>query len=424
MTAWHLRDFEPEDLEAAVLLDQRSSTTSESPVFAMADVVAALNGRHPAVVAVVGGGLVGSAVSRVEVDRAWVVRLALDPQWRDQGLGSALLSALEHRLTMLGVRKVRALLPANETGSQAFVNSGFVRRDGLTLFEKTETVTAQTATLLQDLGGSIPAAGLWDAVAGMQAEKALIERRIVLPLSQPEQAHGHGVQPPRAVMLFGPPGTGKTTFAKAVASRLAWPFVELFPSRLATTDGGLPAGIRLAFDQLSRLERVVVFIDEIEEIAAAREGGSSSSIGVVNELLKSLVAFREEPGRLLICATNSVRSLDSAFMRHGRFDFVLPVGPPDEEARMAMWAHHLRSAQSFDVDIRALSLASDGLTPADIAHAARTVAQEVFECSIDSGQRCRGATDDYLRVIKATRPTVTEQMRTEFLEDITTASRL
>ena len=98
----------------------------------------------------------------------------------------------------------------------------------------------------------------------MEQEKALIERRIELPLAESALAEEHGVREPRAVMLFGPPGTGKTTFAKAVASRLGWPFVELFPSRLAGSDGGLASGISQAFAAAKRMEHVLVFIDEVE----------------------------------------------------------------------------------------------------------------------------------------------------------------
>ena len=76
-------------------------------------------------------------------------------------------------------------------------------------------------------------AGAWDELGGMAGEKELIERRVILPLAQPQLAERLGLVPPRAVVLFGPPGTGKTSFAKGVASRLGWPFVELFPSRLA-----------------------------------------------------------------------------------------------------------------------------------------------------------------------------------------------
>lgn len=421
MHAWQVRDFVPEDLEALVRLDDISTTTKQPPLFGLPDVVTALTARQPAVVAVADGRIIGSAVSRVEGERAWLLRLALAPDWRHRGLGSALLGALEHRLVTSGVRRLSAILPEAETGSQAFLNSGFTLRAGLTYFEKTEMVTPHAATLLSTLGGSVPAAGLWDQVAGMSREKELIERRLVLPLARPVEAREHGVEPPRAVVLFGPPGTGKTTFAKAVASRLAWPFVELFPSRLAAEDGGLAAGIGAAFARIAELDNVVVFIDEVEEVAAARDSGGPS-VAVVNELLKALVGFRERDGRLLVCATNSVRALDSAFLRHGRFDYVLPIGPPDRTARAAMWSRHLERAGD-QVDASQVVEASTNFTPADIAHAARTVAQKTFECTVDTGSRCRATTADYIDTLAAMRPTLTEEMVREYEEDITDFAR-
>lgn len=421
MTNWQLRDVTPADLEELVRLDEASSTTQQGPLFALADVVTAVSQRHPAVAAVHDGHIVGAAISRVDGDRAWVIRLALSPDWRGRGMGSALVGELEHRLTAVGVRSIRALLPDTETGTQAFLNSGFSERSAVSVFEKSERVNPHAAGLLRALGGSVPNAGLWERVAGMTEEKRLIERRLVLPLARPQEAHVHGVEPPRAVVLFGPPGTGKTTFAKAVASRLAWPFVELFPSRMASFDGGLAAGIGQAFGSLAELENVVVFIDEVEEIAAQREGGGAS-VAVVNELLKALVSFREQDGRLLVCATNSVRALDAAFLRHGRFDYVLPIGPPDGAARAAMWEGHLRSAGQ-EVDVERLVGASENFTPADIAHAARTVAQRMFECSIDAGTRCKATAQDYLDTLAEIRPTLSSAMVSEFTEDISKYAR-
>lgn len=418
---WHTRDFAPEDLDAAIRLDAVSAMTEQRPLFDASDVVTSLHHRHPAVVAVGQGEVVGVAISRVDADRAWVLRLSLHPEWRGMGLGSSLLSALEHRLLGLGVRRITALLPEGETGTEAFVNSGFVKRGGITHFDKHETVSPHSAGLLAQLGGAVPTAGRWKQIAGMVQEKALIERRIVLPLSRPEEAADHGVEPPQAIVLFGPPGTGKTTFAQAIASRLGWPFVELFPSRLANGDGGLAAGLSEAFGHLQELDNVVAFIDEVEEIATRRQPGQIAATAVVNELLKCLVQFRDRPGRLLVCATNSVRELDPAFLRHGRFDYVLPIGPPDNQARDALWRKYL---DSNSIDVHALVAETEGYTPADIGHVARAVAQSTFERTVDSGSRCFASTEDYIQTLQKTRRTVTPEQAEEFRADIDAFARV
>lgn len=220
------------------------------------------------------------------------------------------------------------------------MNSGFRGRRGLTYYEKVQSVTAEGSAVLASLGATVPPAGLWERLAGMAEAKQLVERRLVLPLANPEAADEHGVEPPQAVVLFGPPGTGKSTFAQAVASRLGWPFVELFPSRIALEDG-LANGLGRRFEEIAQLDHVLVFIDEVEEVAGTRNLADPVSVGVVNELLKSIVRFRDRDGRLLVCATNTVAALDPAFLRHGRFDYVPPVGPPDHEARTALWASYL-----------------------------------------------------------------------------------
>ncbi len=421
MAGWHIRDFSPEDLEALVRLDAESSTTHQPALFGLSDVVAALQSHHPAVVAVADEVVVGAAVSRRQEDRAWILRIAMLPSWRHRGLGSALLGALEHRLVAAGVRTMDAVLPEGETGVEALHNSGFRTRKGLVFFEKTQTVSPQEVGMLSSLGAELPPAGLWQKVAGMADEKRLVERRLVLPLAHPETAAQHGVELPRCVVLFGPPGTGKSTFARAVASRLAWPFVELFPSRLAAEDGVAP-GLRRRFDEIAELDHALVFIDEVEEIAKRRSGADAGSVGIVNELLKSIVRFRDRDGRLLVCATNDVTILDPAFLRYGRFDYVLPIGPPDHAARVALWDSYLARAGG-EADLEALAAASDRFTPADIAHVARTVAQALFERTIDTGQRSRPTTRDYLETIGRTKPTVSAPMAEEFSDQITRFAR-
>ncbi len=167
---------------------------------------------------------------------------------------------------------------------------------------------------------------------------------------------------------------------------------------------------------------MVVFIDEVEEIAAARTL-ADTDIGVVNELLKGLVSFRAQPGRLFICATNSVRTLDPAFLRHGRFDYVLPIGPPDSDARRALWATY-GTATEPDVALGDLADASAGFTPADIRHAGQRVAQRRLEAALSSGRPQGVTTSDYLAQITATRPTLTTEAIAEFEEDTAAYARV
>ena len=425
MSPWRLREFHDDDLDQAISVWDQSRNPGElHPVFPVSEVIAAAKAGQPAVVAVVGDQLVGMAVAQQHGERGWISMIALSNRWRNRGIGSALLGDMEVRLRTLGARRISALLPADATGTAALRNSGYTERSDLRYFEKLDHVGPSDAGLLAALGGQVMPRGLWQAMAGMEAEKQVIERRIVLPLAEPNLAEQYGVSPPKAVVLSGPPGTGKTSFAKAVAGRLGWPFVELFPSRLAGPDVAMTTALREAFVNLMELETAVVFIDEVEEIAGARSGiPSDPAHGVTNELLKLIPAFRQHDERLLICATNSVRSLDSAFLRHGRFDYIIPIGPPDEVARGAIWRRYL-GANADVVEVDKLAEASEMFTPADIEFAARKGAQTAFEREVEFRRGEAARTDDYLAAIADTRPTLTDEIVAEFTEDIAERTRL
>lgn len=433
MGTWTVRDFHSQDVEGILALWQSLRDAGVEPVYDLSEVLASCEKDH-AVVAVQGDHVVGAAVGRAAHDQGWIVFLATLPGFRGRGIGTLLLAAVENRMAAHGLNKLSALMPESETRVEAFSNRGFVVKKNLRYFERRIPVQRAELGALEDLGGRILPRDLWDRVAGMAAEKELLERRLVMPLAEPGLAEEFGVVPPRAVVLFGPPGTGKTTFAKAIASRLEWPFVEVFPSRLAGEPGGLAGALRQTFLEIAELEHAVVFIDEVEEIASQRSGEPPSPMqGVTNELLKIIPAFRDQPGRLLVCATNFIRSLDSAFLRHGRFDYVIPIGLPDEEARTAMWHRFIPPHVVAGIDVAALVDASGGFSPADIEFAARSASQRALEKAMfddgatpssADGAAVRGpVTADYLETIAETRATVSDAVAADFLEDIGALAR-
>ncbi|GAA1940223.1 ATP-binding protein [Agromyces allii] len=437
----HVRDFHDDDLDGIVRLWEDADAHGSSHVYSLAEVIASCQADH-AVVAVLDDELVGAAVGRAAHAQGWIVffhvlersgdeRRSDEGRGDDGGAGGGLLDALERRMAPLGLGKLSVLVADDGAGFDSLTANGFETRHPLRYLERRMPVQRRELDLLKSVGGRVLPRHLWRNVSGMRHEKELLEERLVTPLSRPEMADRFGVVPPRAVMLFGPPGTGKTTFAKAVASRLDWPFVELFPSRMADTPGGLAAALRQTFEQVAELEHAVVFIDEVEEIASRRRGDPPSPTqGVTNELLKLVAEFRERDGRLLICATNFIRALDAAFLRHGRFDYVIPIGLPDAEARVAIWGRYIPAVVAGTIDVDKLAAASEGLTPADIEYAARRASQEALARALRaeaaSVSEVSGdlRTEHYLSALAATRATVSAEAAREFLEDIATIARL
>lgn len=271
---------------------------------------------------------------------------------------------------------------------------------------------------LRGVGGRVIDPRLWERLKGLEEAKAIIERRVILPLAEPEKASRHAVTPPRAIVLFGPPGTGKTTFAEGIASRLGWPFVEVQPRELG---GEGPEGaarlLAEAFDGVLELESAVVFVDEVEDLASVRLEERRATPDVTNEFLKQIPRFREATQHLLVCATNWVSRLDPAFLRPGRFDYVLPVGPPDDGARAAIWERYASEITDEPVELETLAEYSRMFTPADIEFAARKAAQRAFERDHFESDDSRATESDFLGAIAETRPTLSTEMLEEFEAD-------
>jgi transitional endoplasmic reticulum ATPase len=412
-----IRDLDESRLEQVVRLWEETVEPASPPPFSLAEILAAIADRQPALVAVADDEVVGAIAARVDGRRAWVLRWSVRRAWRRRGVGASLLRALEGRLRSLGVHDISILAPGGGEAADAAAAAGYELRDHLVYLERRRLDAHSADDRVGELGGLWLPTELWQSIGGMEREKDLIERCVILPLAEAEEARRHGVEPASAVMLFGPPGTGKTTFAKAIAGRLGWPFVEIFPSRLDGDDAhGRAGALRELVEQLLYLDAVVVFIDEVEEIASSRRT-RPETLAIANELLKLVPLFREDNSHLLVCATNSIHDLDTAFTRPGRFDYLLPVGPPDRDAREGIWGRYVSSITDAEVDLATLAERSSSFSAADIEFAARKAAQAAFERSLAGGFE-PARTEDFLAAIGEVRPSISTAMAREFEDDI------
>ncbi len=257
----------------------------------------------------------------------------------------------------------------------------------------------------------------WDGILCMQNEKNTIEKQIVLPLTHPEMAQKHGISMPKGILLFGPPGTGKTAFAKGTSGKLGWKFMEISPSALGSGSKKEAFELKIIFENIRLLDRVVVFFDEFEELTVRPDRATKEERALSNEFLRQLPRIRGKKDIVLICATNNIRMLNPALLRPGRFDLILPVGSLDRISRKTIFQHNAKDLMTEQLDFDLIAEKTDGFTPADIEAVIARVSHRAFGLEVSSGKEFRSTTEDFLSAISAHHPTISREDMEAFKED-------
>ncbi|WP_457614506.1 AAA family ATPase [Methanopyrus sp.] len=197
----------------------------------------------------------------------------------------------------------------------------------------------------------------WDDVGGLENVKQELKEAVEYPLKYPEVYERLGTRPPKGILLYGPPGTGKTLLAKAVANESDANFIAVRgPEVLSKWVGESEAKIREIFQKARQTAPCVIFFDEIDAIAPKRGteiGGSRVTERVVNQLLTEMDGIEATEDVFVIAATNRPDIIDEALLRPGRFDRIVYVPPPDEEAMKEIVKIHTRDmplAEDLTID--------------------------------------------------------------------------
>ena len=210
-----------------------------------------------------------------------------------------------------------------------------------------------------------------DVAGEDEAKESLTE--IVQYLHDPAQYKDIGARMPKGILLVGPPGTGKTMLAKAVAGEANVPFFSMSGSEVVEMFAGMGASkVRDLFDQAKQKAPCIVFIDEIDAIGKKRDGqfgGNDEREQTLNQLLTEMDGFEDNTGVIILAATNRPEALDPALLRPGRFDRRVPVELPDLKGREEILKVHARKVRlEPDVDFNKIARMASGASGAELAN--------------------------------------------------------
>lgn len=252
-------------------------------------------------------------------------------------------------------------------------------------------------------------------VGGLQALKDEIRKKIVLPLQRPDLYRAYGKKTGGGILMYGPPGCGKTFLAKATAGEIDAAFLSVgIHDVLDMWLGQSERNLHDVFATARAHKPCVLFFDEVDALGASRadmkhSGGRQS----INQFLAELDGLQaDNEGLLVLAATNAPWHMDSAFRRPGRFDRVIFVPPPDQQARAEILRLLLAGKPQQAIDVDAVAKKTERCSGADLKAVVDRAVEQKLDLALQSGVAEPLTTKDLLQAAKAQRPTTVEWFAT------------
>ncbi|TYB58861.1 AAA family ATPase [Nonomuraea sp. PA05] len=250
-------------------------------------------------------------------------------------------------------------------------------------------------------------------VAGMDAVKEALRIKLLLPMQQPEMFAAFGKRAGGGVLLYGPPGAGKTHLARAAAGELGAAFVNVgLADILDMYIGNSERNLRATFDLARRNRPCVLFFDEVDALAGRRSDmRSAHGRQLVNQFLSELDGVDQDAneGVLVLAATNAPWYVDVAFRRPGRLDQPVFVPPPDQHARAAILRILCRDKPLAEMDYDAVAQASEHFVGADLKGVVDRAVEAKLQQSLSAGRPIPLTTQDLLAAARSVRPTAVRE---------------
>jgi len=217
----------------------------------------------------------------------------------------------------------------------------------------------------------------WEDVGGLEEVKQSLKEAVELPLKNPECFKRLGIRPPRGILLYGPPGCGKTYIVKALANESGTNFIAVKgPEILTMWVGESERKLREVFKRAKQVAPAIILFDEIDALAPKRgiDFGSKVTEQIVSQLLTEMSGIEEMEGVVVIGTTNRPDIVDPALLRPGRFDRLIYVPAPDEKTRLEILKVHTKGMPLKNVSLEKLAKDTDGYSGADLEALSREAA--------------------------------------------------